>query len=81
MNTIELQPCERCSKETNLESMTIMEDCWFCAECVADFQKHFDACDHKWTPYTSTMGDPGQYCERCTGFVCDEDMPLLFPAP
>jgi hypothetical protein len=78
--TIELQACERCSKETSLESMSMMEDCWFCADCTADFQKHFDACDHKWSPHVGSMGDPGQYCERCTGFVADEDFATLFPA-
>ena len=76
--TIELQTCERCSKDDNIETMTLMEGCWFCAPCVEDFQKHFDACDHKWSPYVNEMGDLGQCCERCTGFVCDEDFPLLF---
>lgn len=74
---IELQSCERCDKDCSLESMSMMEDCWFCAECTADFQRHFDSCDHKWS-HTDAMGDPGQYCERCSGFVRDEDFPLLF---
>jgi hypothetical protein len=78
--TIDLQSCERCSKERPIETMTIMEDCWFCQECVDAFQKQFDACDHSWEPHTDVMGDAGQYCSKCTGFVRDEDMPVLFGA-
>jgi hypothetical protein len=77
---IELQTCEHCSKDANLETMTLMESCWFCADCTADFQKHFDACDHKWSPHVDEMGEPGQCCERCTGFVRNEDFPTLFGA-
>lgn len=74
---IELQGCERCDKENPIQTMTMMDDCWFCQECVTDFQKHFDACDHKWSPHVDCMGDDGQYCERCSGFVRNEDMPLV----
>jgi hypothetical protein len=73
----ELQGCERCREERPIESMTMMDDCWFCAECVADFDKTFAACDHAWKPHTDSMGDVGRYCTRCTGFVRDEDMHLL----
>ena len=76
--TIELQTCEHCSKDFNLESMRRMDDCWFCESCTADFQKHFDACDHKWSSHIDQMGDEGQYCERCTGFVRNEDFFALF---
>lgn len=81
--TIELQTCEHCSKGANIETMTLMESCWFCADCTADFQKTFDACDHEWSPHTDEMGDPGQVCGCCTGFVRNEDFPSLFgkPAP
>lgn len=74
---IDLQGCERCSKENPIESMTMMDDGWFCAECTADFQKSFASCEHKWEPHTDHMGDDGQYCSRCTGFVRNEDMPLI----
>lgn len=76
--TAELETCEHCDKDADIGSMTLMEGCWFCAPCVADFQKTFDACDHKWSPHVNEMGDPGQCCERCTGFVCDDDFPALF---
>lgn len=79
--TIELQTCEHCSKDFDLESMTLMEGCWFCEGCTADFQKHFDACEHKWSPHVNEMGDQGQHCEKCTGFVCDDDFPALFGTP
>jgi hypothetical protein len=79
--TIELQTCEHCSKDANIETMTLMDGGWFCAECTADFQKHFAACDHRWSPHTDEMGDPGQYCEHCTGFVRDEDFQALFDRP
>jgi hypothetical protein len=75
---IELQGCEHCGKDHNLETMRMMSDCWFCEDCTADFQKHFDACSHKWSPHVDEMGDPGQYCEHCSGFVRDEDFPALF---
>jgi hypothetical protein len=78
---IELQVCEACSKERPIETMTLMEGCWFCGPCVDDFQKTFDACDHSWSPHTDDMGDPGQVCSKCSGFVRDEDFPALFGAP
>lgn len=76
---VELQGCERCGKENPIETMRLMEDCWFCKECTDEFDAEFKSCDHKWSPHIDSMGDPGQYCERCSGFVRDEDFPLLFP--
>jgi hypothetical protein len=78
---IELQACEHCGNELPIQTMRMMSDCWFCELCAADFQKQFDACDHKWSPLTDEMGDPGQYCKRCSGFVRDEDFTTLFPSP
>jgi len=78
---IELQTCEHCSKDFNIESMCSMEGCWFCSGCLEDFREHFKTCDHNWSPYVNEMGDEGQYCERCCGFVRNEDFPLLFDAP
>lgn len=72
---VELQACERCNTEAPIESCTMMDDAWFCEDCTAEFQKQFDACDHKWSPHTDSMGDVGQYCERCCGFVRNKDMP------
>lgn len=77
-NVVEMQGCEHCSKEFPLETMRMMEDCWFCEACTNEFQEAFDTCKHKWSPYTDTMGDPGQVCEKCSGFVNDDDFPLLF---
>lgn len=79
----DMQACEHCTKEHPIETMTLMEDCWFCHDCTEDFQKHFDACEHQWSPYVDQMGDPGQVCERCSGFVRNDDFPPLFgrPAP
>lgn len=74
---VELQGCEHCSKEFPIETMRRMSDCWFCESCTDEFQKNFDVCDHKWSPHTDEMGDHGSYCERCSGFVRDEDMPRV----
>lgn len=84
--TIDLQQCEHCDKEFPIETMTSMEDCWFCEKCVVDWQDCFDRCEHRWSaePHHGAMGDVGRVCERCSGFVSDEDAPLLgieFPAP
>lgn len=79
MTTVDLCACESCQKESPIETMTMMVDCWFCADCTAEFQATFDACDHSWTPERNANGDDGQYCEKCCGFVCDEDMPLVAP--
>lgn len=79
-NAIELCTCEHCNKDRNITTMTIMEGCWFCKSCTDEFQATFDACDHKWSPHTNEMGEPGQYCERCIGFVANEDFPKLFGA-
>lgn len=71
----DLQQCEHCSKEFPIEQMTTMSDCWFCQGCYDDFKKHFDACEHEWTPRHNEHGDPGKHCHKCSGFVCDD-----FPA-
>jgi hypothetical protein len=76
---VELQACEHCSKELPVETMEIMDDCWFCSGCTAEWRAIFDACEHRWEPHVDQMGDEGQYCTRCMGFVCNEDMPVLFP--
>lgn len=78
---VDLQACERCSKEHPIETMRMMDDCWFCAACVSDFDKTFAACRHEWEPHADSMGDAGQYCTRCTGFVCNEDMHLFARNP
>jgi hypothetical protein len=75
---IEMQGCEHCSKEFPLEEMTRQADGWFCEGCYAEFKKHFDACDHIWEPEIDDMGDEGQYCAKCCGFVCDGNFEALF---
>jgi hypothetical protein len=77
---IELQGCEHCSKEFPIETMQHMEGNWFCEVCTNEFQEAFKICEHKWSPHTNEMGDPGQYCENCSGFVSDDDFPRLFPS-
>jgi len=76
----DLCTCEACQREFPIETMTLMSDNWFCEECTAEWRKHFDACDHSWTPETDEHGDPGQYCTKCSGFVRDEDAHLLAPS-
>ncbi len=74
----ELQGCEHCGKDFPLETMRMMSDCWYCEGCTAEFQKHFDVCAHSWSSHVDEMGDAGQYCEHCSGFVRNEDFPRLF---
>lgn len=71
----DLQQCEHCDKEFPIETMTSMEDCWFCEGCMGEWRARFDACEHQWNaePYVSTMGDVGKICDRCNGFVANED--------
>lgn len=68
---VDLQQCEHCIKEFPIETMTMMEDDWFCQACVKEWRAHFDACDHQWKPYTDVMGDPSLICENCNGVVAD----------
>lgn len=72
---VDLQQCEHCDKEFPIETMTTMEDCWFCEGCVAEWRKVFAACEHEWNPepYVGVMGDEGRVCNRCSGFVANED--------
>jgi hypothetical protein len=56
----------------------MMEDCWYCPKCVAEWQAEFDACQHDWEPHVSVMGDDGQYCKNCSGFVANEDWQTIF---
>lgn len=76
----DLQQCESCGKQGHISDYTIMEDCWFCSQCTADWQKHFDQCEHEWEsePHYSTMGDKGRICSKCHGFVDDETFKELF---
>ena len=67
MEEIDLQQCEHCSKSFPIETMTSMEDCWFCEGCVKEWQAHFDACEHEWRPYIDVMGDDCRICEKCNG--------------
>lgn len=73
----DMQACEACRSEHPIQTMTLMEGCWFCEACDGKFREAFATCDHKWSPHTDEMGDLGQYCERCTGFVRNEDMHLI----
>ena len=77
----DIQACEFCSKEYPIEDCMSMEDSWICQPCYAAWKAEFDACNHEWEPHMDSMGDAGQYCTRCSGFVSDEDMPAMFPAP
>lgn len=77
---VEMQTCEHCSKDFPIESMRMMSECWFCEACTDDFHKHFETCDHKWSPHTDEHGDAGKYCENCSGFVRNEDFRYI-PAP
>jgi len=83
MDEIETQACEHCNKEVPLEDMTRQSDGWFCEDCYAEFKANFDACDHLWSPDVDDMGDEGQYCPKCCGFVADGNFESLFgkPAP
>lgn len=74
---MEMQTCEHCDKDFPIEQTTIMDDCWFCLGCVAEFQKQFSACSHQWEPHTDSMGDAGQYCTNCSGFVRNVDMQFI----
>lgn len=69
----DMQQCESCSKEYPIEAMQMMEDNWICEGCYVAWKQEFDACDHVWKPHTSTMSETGRICERCNGFVADED--------
>ncbi len=73
MTEADLQQCEHCDNEFPIETMTSMEDCWFCERCVSAWRKEFDSCSHAWTPHVSVMGDEGRYCGNCSGFVANED--------
>ena len=45
----------------------------------AEWQELFKSCQHEWEPHTDTMGEAGRFCNRCLGFVRNEDFHLLFP--
>lgn len=70
---IDMQGCESCGNQFPVESMQLMEDNWICEGCYGEWKKEFDTCDHRWKPHTNSMSEPGRICERCSGFVADED--------
>lgn len=65
---IELQQCESCEKEFPFDQCTLMIDCWFCAGCVEEWQRHFDACQHEFEPYD----DEQKVCRKCSGVVSND---------
>lgn len=75
--------CEHCDKEYPIEEMGMMGDCWICQPCIDEWRGIFNACDHRWEPHVDVMGDDGQCCTKCNGFVANENFPALFgkPAP
>lgn len=78
-NETDMQGCEHCDKELPIERMRMMGECWFCEGCTEEWQQLFDKCQHEWrSGEFDEHGEPGQYCAKCSGFVCDEDFPLLF---
>jgi uncharacterized Zn ribbon protein len=80
---IEFQGCEHCDKEYSIEDMTMMGEFLLCPPCVDEWQGVFNVCKHEWEPEIDEMGDDGQYCTKCCGFVRNGDFPILFgkPAP
>lgn len=79
-SAVEMQGCEHCGKEFPFDdNMTMMGEYWFCHGCYTEWKAVFDACDHHWTPEESEFGDPGQYCDKCHGFVEDTDMSSVVP--
>jgi hypothetical protein len=75
---IELQGCECCGEEKNMQTMERMADGRICLDCYVGFKTNFDACDHEWRPDIDDMGDHGQCCLKCSGFVCDDSFAELF---
>lgn len=55
-----------------------MGDFWICQECYSGWKAEFDACDHDWVSDIDHMGDAGKYCQKCSGFVRDDDFDGLF---
>lgn len=55
------QGCESCDKSFPIEQMTSGEDGWFCPECIADWRKDFESCEHDW----KIRGDE-KFCEKCS---------------
>jgi len=72
----DLQGCEFCSKEFDIEVMTMHGDYWVCPECDARWRGEFAKCPHEWEPHHDHMGDPGQLCRRCSRF---DIFPEMFP--
>lgn len=70
---VDLQQCEHCDKELPIETMSMMEDCWFCESCVKEWREEFDACKHEWRPYVDQMGDEGRICDHCNGFAVNKN--------
>ena len=75
----EFEFCECCDGKARIEEMTGCGDgCWMCPKCAAEAAEAFRTCDHKWSPAHDEFGDPGQYCERCSHIVLNEDFAALF---
>lgn len=58
------QACESCENVFDIEQMTMAGDVWICPECMAEWRKEFEACDHAWQPHSD-----GKVCRKCSCFV------------
>lgn len=67
-NDDDLQQCEHCDNALEIDHMTMSGDVWLCPACVIEWDKTFDACQHKWEPGHHD-GEAGQFCPQCSGFV------------
>lgn len=76
----DLTRCDFCPAMISLEDAIPAGDGYICPVCWGKWRESFAACQHSWTPHDGEFGEAGQYCDRCMGWVADEDFPKLFPA-
>lgn len=69
----DLCTCEHCGLLKPWDDVHMHEDCWLCTACEGEHRKGFEACEHKWEPHVTQMGDEAQYCPECSTAVSNED--------
>lgn len=75
---VDTLPCECCNAVVPDDQIVSAGEVLMCPECWKAWQEEFAACAHEWET-GHFDGDDGRICNRCGGFLSDENFPTMFP--
>lgn len=63
--------CESCNGVFPSDDCVPAGDVTFCQGCYDRWLVKFHSCEHRFEPGTDDHGEPGKFCPKCGGFVCE----------